>query len=160
MTWRYVFSPLSYVIANGQLQWILTRLWNPLHTQPECSSAVIISIGRRLVETQFTRGHQPEAIRLCENMCYNVRRVWGALDHTTLQMHNLLSAFYTTVGNYRRAMLVHEDLLRDTVSDKGEELSAHEAAQIAVQQLELLKRAHQHLGSWDKDPQNYIDLYQ
>lgn len=93
-------------------------------------------------------------------MCYNLRRVWGALDATTLEMHGLLSAFYTAVGNYRRAMLVHEELLRDTVSDKGEELPAAEAASIAVQQLELLKRAYQRLGGWDKDSQVYVDLYQ
>ena len=121
---------------------------------------MVVSIGRRLVETRFTRGHHEEAIHLCEDMCYNLRRVWGALDATTLEMHGLLSAFYTSVGNYRRAMLVHEDLLRDTVSDKGEELPSAEAAQIAAQQLELLKRAYQRLGGWDKDPQNYVDLYQ
>ncbi|KAN0098801.1 hypothetical protein V8E51_014464 [Hyaloscypha variabilis] len=143
-----------------ELEWILTQLWNNRHTQKTWSSAVVVSIGRRLVETRFTRGHHEEAIHLLEDMCYNLRRVWGALDATTLEMHDLLSAFYTAVGNYRRAMLIHEDLLRDTVSDKGEELPAAEAAQIAVQQVELLKRSYQHLGGWDKDAQIYIDLYQ
>lgn len=57
-------------------------------------------------------------------------------------------------------MLVHEDVLRDTVSDKGDELPLAEASQIAVQHLELLKRAYQRLGGWDKEPQVYVDLYQ
>ncbi|KAG0653042.1 hypothetical protein D0Z07_0724 [Hyphodiscus hymeniophilus] len=142
------------------LEWILTQLWNDRHTQKTWSAVVVISIGRRLAETRFTRGHHEEAIHLLEDMCYNIRRVWGALDATTLEIHCLLSEFYTAVGNHRRAMLVHENLLRDTVSDKGEELPAAEAAQIAVQQLERLKRSYQRLGGWDKDAQIYIDLYQ
>ena len=75
-------------------------------------------------------------------------------------MHILLSSFYTAAGNYRKALLVHEDVLRDTVGDKGDELPLSEASQIAVQHLELLKRAYQRLGRWDKEPQVYIDLYQ
>jgi tetratricopeptide (TPR) repeat protein len=141
-------------------QWILTELWQARHAQQSWSSSVVVNIGRRLVETQFAHGHQEIAIHLCEDMCYNLRRVWGALDGTTLEMHNLLSSFYTNAGNYRKALLVHEDVLRDTVSDKGDELPSAEASQIAVQHLELLKRAYQRLGGWDKDQQVYVDLYQ
>lgn len=140
-------------------QWILTALWKARDSQPSWSSSTVVGIGRRLVETQFSHGHQEQAIKLCEDMCYNLRRVWGSLDATTVEMHNLLSSFYTTAGNYRKAMLVHEDILRDTVSDKGDELPIAEASQIAVQQLELLKRAYQRLGGWDKEPQVYVDLY-
>jgi hypothetical protein len=93
-------------------------------------------------------------------MCYNLRRVWGALDATTLEMHILLSSFLTSSGHFRRAMQVHEDVLRDTVSDKGEELNQAEAASIAVRHLELLKRAYQRNGKWDKEQQVYVDLYQ
>ncbi|KAI6711104.1 hypothetical protein JHW43_006377 [Diplocarpon mali] len=99
-----------------------------------------------------------EAIHLCEDICYNLHRVWVDLDATTLEMHNLLSSFYRTVGNYRRDMLVHEDLLREAAID--EELPPAEAAAIAVQQLELLERSYQRLGGWDKEQQIYFDLYQ
>lgn len=75
-------------------------------------------------------------------------------------MLTLLSSFYTAAGNYRKAMLVHEDVIRDTVSDKGEELPVAEASQIALQHLELLQRAYQRLGGWDKNQQVYADLYQ
>lgn len=51
-------------------------------------------------------------------------------------------------------------MIRSTVSDKGDELPIAEASQIAVQHLELLKRAYQRLGGWDKNPQVYADLYQ
>ena len=56
--------------------------------------------------------------------------------------------------------LVHEDILRDTVSDKGEELPQNEAAQIAARHLTLLMRACQRAGGWDKEKQVYVDLYQ
>ena len=142
------------------LQWVLYTLWQARHTQKSWSSSVVVTLGRRLVETQFARGNHSEAIHLCEDMCYNLRRVWGALDATTLEMHVLLSSFYTSVQNYRKAMLVHEDVLRDTVSDKGEEIPQAEACAIALHHLELLKRAYQRLGGWDKDSQVYVDLYQ
>lgn len=75
-------------------------------------------------------------------------------------MHVLLSSFYTSAGSCEKAMLVHESVLRDTVGDKGDELPLAEAAQIAVQHMELLKRAYQRLGRWEKEPQTYVDLYQ
>ncbi|RDL37292.1 Uncharacterized protein BP5553_04725 [Venustampulla echinocandica] len=141
------------------LEWILTALWQSRDSQPTWSTSTVVGIGRRLVETQFSHGHQDQAIALCEDICYNLRRVWGALDATTLEMHILLSSFHTAAGNYRKAMLVHEEVLRDTVSDKGSELPLAEASKIAVQHLELLKRAYQRLGGWDKEPQMYVDLY-
>lgn len=140
-------------------QWILTSLWKARESQPSWTSSTVVGIGRRLVETQFSNGHQEQAIILCQDICYNLRRVWGALDATTLEMHVLLSSFHTATGNYRKAMLVHEEVLRDTVSDKGSELPIADAAKIAVQHLELLKRAYQRLGGWHKEPQVYIDLY-
>lgn len=141
------------------LEWMLTTLWQARNSQTSWPSSTVVGIGRRLVEVQFSNGHQELAIQLCEDICYNLRRVWGSLDATTLEMHVLLSSFYTAVGNYRKAMLVHEDVLRDTVSDKGDELPLAEASQIAVQHLELLKRAYQRLGGWDKESQVYVDLY-
>lgn len=120
----------------------------------------MVGIGRRLVETQFSQGHQDRAITLCEDICYNLRRVWGPLDATTLDMLGLLSSLYTAAGNYRKAILVHEDVIRDTVSDKVDDIPLSEVSRVAVQHLELLKRAYQRFGGWDKDPQVYADLYQ
>ncbi|KFY35273.1 hypothetical protein V494_06061 [Pseudogymnoascus sp. VKM F-4513 (FW-928)] len=144
----------------NDLEWVLSALWQARDTQPSWSTSTVVGIGRRLVETQFSQGHQNKAIGLCEDICYNLRRVWGPLDATTLDMLTLLSSFYTAAGKYRKAMLVHEDVIRDTVSDKGDELPVAEASQIAVKHVELLKRAYQRLGGWDKNPEVYVDLYQ
>ncbi|CZR69374.1 uncharacterized protein PAC_19274 [Phialocephala subalpina] len=142
------------------LDYILTSLWKARTTQTSWPASTIVSMGRCLVETEFARTHHASAIHLCEDMCYNLRRVWGALDATTLDMHVLLSELYTSSEQYRKGMQVHEDVLRDTVSDKGEEINQAEAAATAVRHLELLRRAYQRLGGWDKEPQVYIDLYQ
>jgi len=50
--------------------------------------------------------------------------------------------------------------LRDTVSDKGEEIPQADASRMAVRHLALMMRAYQRLGSWDKEKQVYVDLYQ
>ncbi|KAJ8068256.1 hypothetical protein OCU04_003823 [Sclerotinia nivalis] len=94
-------------------------------------------------------------------MCYNVRRVWGSLDPTTLEMQNLLSAFYTSSPNpnLTKAMRIHEDILRSTVSDAGDELLCNEVCVIAIAQLELLKRVYWRKGTWDKDVSVYMDLW-
>lgn len=119
----------------------------------------MVHIGRLLVETQFSRKHIEEAIHLCEDMTYNVRRVWGSLDSTTIEMQILLSSFYTSSSQHAKAMRIHEELLRETIRDAGDELSEAEACRIALQQIEFLKRTYQRLGKWDKDPSIYVDLF-
>ncbi|KAM0187431.1 hypothetical protein ACHAPC_004156 [Botrytis cinerea] len=143
------------------LEWLLTQLWNSRHSQLSWSSSTIVHIGRLLVETQFSSGHQDQATHLLEDMCYNIRRVWGPLDSTTLEMQNLLSAFYTASPHpdLRKAMRIHEDILRSTVSDAGDELPSDQVCVIAIAQLELLKRAYWRSGTWDKDVSVYVDLW-
>lgn len=120
----------------------------------------MVHIGRLLVETQFSRKHIEEAIHLCEDMTYNVRRVWGPLDSTTIEMQILLSSFYTSSSQHAKAMRIHEALLRETIQDAGDELSDADACRIALQQIEFLKRTYQRLGKWNKDPSIYVDLFQ
>ena len=49
-------------------------------------------------------------------------------------MHILLSSFYVSVQNHRTAMLVHEDLLRNTVSisNESEEIPQAEACVFVI----------------------------
>lgn len=56
-------------------------------------------------------------------------------------------------------MRIHEDILRSTVSDAGDELPSDQVCSIAIAQLELLKRAYLRKGSWDKDVSVYVDLW-
>ncbi|XMA10439.1 hypothetical protein WAI453_003230 [Rhynchosporium graminicola] len=142
------------------LEYMLNLLWESRTTRTSWPAATVVSLGRRLVEVKFTRGQHASAIHLSEDMCYNVQRVWGALDATTLDMHILLAELFTSSNQHSKAMQVHENILRDAASYKGEEIDQAQAAAIAVRHLDLLKRTYQRLGKWDKQPQIYLDLYQ
>ncbi|KAL8767855.1 MAG: hypothetical protein Q9209_005747 [Squamulea sp. 1 TL-2023] len=63
-----------------------------------------------------------EAIRLCEDICYNMRWMWGSLDPKALEMSDLLSQLYTNMGHTREAQGVHENILRLVVEgDDGDD---------------------------------------
>ncbi|KAF2144333.1 uncharacterized protein K452DRAFT_246663, partial [Aplosporella prunicola CBS 121167] len=148
--------------AYEALEMILSTLWTSRHSQTVWSSAVMVNIGQRLVEVQFILpGRREHAIHLAEDMTYNLRRVWGAVDATTLEMFELLGSLYTADGNHRAAMGVYERVLRE-VLDAYEEygmIDTAEGAQLAVTYLELLKRSFLRLGGWDKDAAQYRNLY-
>ncbi|KAI9817884.1 MAG: hypothetical protein M1827_001003 [Pycnora praestabilis] len=142
------------------LEWLLTELWNNRHSQKTWSSGIIVAIGYRLVEVRFTHKHRDSAIHLCEDIVYNCRRVWGALDKTTIEMSTLLYSLYTTAGRYHKAMNLAEEMLRQELSDDDEEeVTGHDAIQTTLANLELLKRSYQRRGSWDKDASAYKDLF-
>ena len=144
----------------GDLEWLLEQLWSSRHDQASWSSATIVWIGRRLVEVRFSHNDKRKsAIHLCDEIYYNLRRVWGPLDKTTIEMSTLLSQLYTSAGRYIDAMNVHEEVLRQLVSDENDDISMDEAAPMAMTHLELLKRSYQRAGGWEKDPQSCHELY-
>jgi hypothetical protein len=144
------------------LEWLLNSLWLSREVQKTWSATMIISIGRRLVQARFLAGHHKEAIRLCEDICYNLRRSWGVLDRKTLEMLELMSQLYTFAGHYREAMAVHEEILRLVVEgDDGDDRTPDTvSSQMAKKHLDLLKRSYLRLGGWDKSPSTYKDLVQ
>lgn len=72
-------------------------------------------------------------------------------------MSTLLSELYTTAGRYAQAMGLHEEILRREISDDND-ATVEDASRDARVHLELLKRAHQRLGGWVKDRDEYVDL--
>ena len=89
-----------------------------------------------------------------------MRRVWGILDRTTVEMSNLLSCLYTTEKRYLEALAVHEEILRHEIDSEEEEITKDDAV-TTRKQLELLRRTYQRNGGWgDKDPKVYHELYQ
>lgn len=89
-----------------------------------------------------------------------MRRVWGALDKTTLEMSTLLSEFYTASGKHKDAIAVHEGCLNDLINDDLDEPMPKNAGKIAAAHAELLKRGYQRNGGWDKSSSTYLELYQ
>jgi hypothetical protein len=91
-------------------QWILHDLWTSRYTQSSWPPSTIVTIGRKLIECRFSMGDRHAALHLAEDICYNLRRVWGPLDKTTLEMSSLLAEMYTAVGQHAKAMAVHEEV--------------------------------------------------
>ena len=141
------------------MQWILRNLWSSRIVQKTWSSTIVVWIGRRLVETCYTRDHTEEAIHLCKDIRYNLTRVWGSLDKTTLEFTVLLSELYTAKGDYRKALSLHHEVLSELANSDDEGISKSHGAQIAVTHLELLRASYQRLGGWDKDERSYKELY-
>src|SRR5450432_1435784 len=123
---------------------------------------MIISMGRLLaIATSLAHpNNHSHAIKICEDICYNLRRVWGTLHPQTLEMEELLSQVYTAARHYREAMGVHEDILRLIIEgDDGDDNTIDVVdATVARHHLNLLHASHVRLGGWDKSASNYHDL--
>ena len=152
------------VLTLTTSQWLLDALWKSRKVQKTWSPETITAIGRRLVEAHFLGRHRTEAIRLCESICYNLRRVRGPLEPLTLEMFDLLSQIYTAAGHYREAMGVHEETIHivvdyDGQDDEGRPLPTM-TPEVARKHLDLLKRSYLRLKAWDKSTATYTDLVQ
>ena len=75
-------------------------------------------------------------------------------------MFELLSQIYTTVGHYREAMGVHEDILRLIVEgdDDDDRTIDTVTPQVARRHLDLLKYSYQRLKGWDKSEAVYKSI--
>ncbi|KAL8811714.1 MAG: hypothetical protein Q9200_001577 [Gallowayella weberi] len=147
----------------ADLEWILEHLWRSREVQKSWKAETIIEIGRRFVQARYlnaSKERRSEAIRLCEDICYNLRRVWGSLDPKTLEMSDLLSQLYTNMGHTREAQGVHEHILRLAVEgDDGDDRTLDTMeSETALKQVALLKQSFLRLRGWDKSPEIYKDL--
>ncbi|KAL8713127.1 MAG: hypothetical protein Q9220_002648 [cf. Caloplaca sp. 1 TL-2023] len=147
----------------SDLEWILELLWKSREVQKNWKSDTIISVGRLFVQARYlnaSKERRSEAIRLCEDICYNLRRVWGSLYPETLKMSDLLSQLYTSMGHFREAQGVHESILRLIVEgDDGDDRTQDDTdSKSAINQVELLKQSFLRLHGWDKSPEIYKDL--
>jgi tetratricopeptide (TPR) repeat protein len=153
-------SPNDHLDTNPPLQWLLKSLWLSREVHKTWTRATIISIGRLLATVYSLTGKHTAAIKICEDICYNLRRVWGSLHPESLKMEELLSQVYTAAGHYREAMGVHEDVLCLIVEgDDGDDRTADvvEPA-VARRHLDLLKASFLRLKGWDKSASNYHEL--
>ncbi|KAL8995733.1 MAG: hypothetical protein Q9169_004591 [Polycauliona sp. 2 TL-2023] len=167
---RLPLSDLNGLIAllgkqqnYADLEWILELLWKCREVQKSWRADTIIEIGRHFVQARYlnaSKERRSEAIRLCEDICYNLGRVWGTLDPKTLEMSDLLSQLYTNMGHTREAQGVHENILRlVTEGDDGDDRTLDTMdSRTARHQVELLKQSYLRLRGWDKTPEIYAGL--
>ncbi|KAF9635045.1 Tetratricopeptide-like helical protein [Lasiodiplodia theobromae] len=144
------------------LEWLLTQLWHSRLVQRSWSATTVISVGRRLVEVLFVRNKQDASISLCESMTYNLRRTWGLLDQVTIDLFNLLSTLYVAADRHADALAIHEEILRAVLQDDESEdvLDDAHAAQIAADQLDLIKRVYARQGGWGDEDDDLSALVQ
>lgn len=118
------------------LEWLLTSLWNTREAQRTWPAEALLNLGQRLVCARYLAGHPVKAIRLCEDISYNLRRAHGISHPATLEAFQILAQLYTSTGQFyqknaasdksagtlsadyfKKAILVEEDILRWFVAE-------------------------------------------
>ena len=96
----------------------------------------MLRLGRRLISARYLACHPAKAIRLCEDIAYNLRRAQGIYDPATLDAYRLLAQLYTSSGlsyqksalkdkaaaslardYFKKAVLLEEDILRHLANE-------------------------------------------
>lgn len=123
------------------LESLLTSLWNTREAQRTWPAEALLNLGQRLVCARYLAGHPVKAIRLCEDISYNLRRAHGISHPATLEAFQILSQLYTSAGlsfqktasgnggdkssaalaaDYlKKAVIIEEDILRWFVSEEA-----------------------------------------
>lgn len=113
------------------LEPLLTSLWNTREAQANWPSDALINLGQRLICARYLAGHPIKAIRLCEDIAYNLRRAHGVTHPATMSAYKILAQLYTSTAQmyqknaasdksaaslasdyFKRAVLMEEDVLR------------------------------------------------
>lgn len=121
------------------LEWLLSALWSTREAHRDWSASTLHNLGRQLVCARYLAGHPIKALRLCEDIAYNLRRTHGATHQITRDMNGLLAQLYTSCGNYylqhgtkdknnidlanqyfAKALAVHEEMLRLLVNGNAD----------------------------------------
>jgi hypothetical protein len=153
-----LISTLSQQKRYQDLERILQLLWKTKTIRNNLSSSpLVLHIGRSLVQTLACLGKTTDAIHLCFQIRYNLEFIRGALDKSTLEFTILLSELYTTQNRYRDALALHEDVLCRL--GEGQSAPGLNAIDVAHKHTELLKFAFKRHGKFDKDIQQYEELF-
>ncbi|OAK96279.1 hypothetical protein IQ06DRAFT_229985 [Phaeosphaeriaceae sp. SRC1lsM3a] len=134
----YELSHLSVLLGEQQdyetLEWLLTTLWNTRDAQRTWPAEILLNLGRRLICARYLANRPVKAIRLAEDIAYNMRRAHGPRAPVTIETYELLGELYTSTGlsyqkdsktatlaadYFKKAVGVHEDILRLVVNEQG-----------------------------------------
>jgi hypothetical protein len=127
----YELSRLSVLLGEQEdyetLEWLLTTLWNTRDAQRTWPASILLNLGRRLICARYLANRPVKAIRLAEDIAYNMRRAHGPRAAVTIETYELLAELYTSTGLsyqkdpkthglatdfFKKAVGVHEDILR------------------------------------------------
>ncbi|KAF2681791.1 hypothetical protein K458DRAFT_391739 [Lentithecium fluviatile CBS 122367] len=137
----YELSHLSALLGEQEdyetLEWLLKTLWNTRDAQRSWPAEILLNLGRRLICARYLAGQSIKAIRLCEDIAYNMRRAHGPRAPVTIETYELLAQLYTSTAQtyqakaasektgplaqeyFKKAIVVYEELLRLVVHTHG-----------------------------------------
>ncbi|GME43588.1 Nacht domain protein [Neofusicoccum parvum] len=130
------------------LETILSTAWSSRHTSSPSprswSPTTAVALGARLAQVRFLLAgpRRAQALRLAEDMAYNLRRVWGLHDAATLRAFGMLAALRNAAGDVAGALAVREHVLRGTLEAVEDGvLGAEEGAVVAAGVFGALREA-------------------
>lgn len=123
-----LISLLGEVKDFEQMRWLLSTLWESREGQSKWGHDVMLALGTRLVQSLFMNAgrndrERKEAIRLAEDISYNVRRVHGARHQRTLDTMSLLAALYTSSAQYYQTLAPNTNGNSGSSGDKNKDLA-------------------------------------
>ncbi|KAK6529970.1 hypothetical protein TWF281_009120 [Arthrobotrys megalospora] len=153
------------ILLGGEKSWafiltIIQHLWDQRTEHDETwTPDLVTAIGRRLCDTYMVLNRKEEALRLCERIYYNYRRVFGELNPETIQFADLLAQLYTSALLYHKGMLLNERVLQALANPANKnELKKGQEAEIIFRQLNLLKYSRSMKGGWLNPEENYVSI--
>jgi len=138
-----------------RLVWLLELLWNSREGQTRWPPGTTLYLGKRLVQAQFEAGNAAAAIRLCEDIVYNVRRVHGLRHHHTLSFHALLASMYTSLALKYRNEATKEGAKNKKHAEELARVYFRKAIQVHEEVLKLIVASAEDISDYDSDDDDY-----
>ncbi|EPS39913.1 hypothetical protein H072_6329 [Dactylellina haptotyla CBS 200.50] len=152
------------ILLGGEKSWefmltIIQYLWDQRSEHDDTwTPDLVTAIGRRLCDTYMVLNQKDNALRLCERIYYNYRRVFGELNPETLSFADLLAQLYTSASQYSKAMILNERVLQALANPSNKSQIKGREIEIIFRQLTLLKYSRSMTGSWQSPEENYTNL--
>lgn len=134
-----------------RLSWLLNTLWTSREGQSSWPSDTVIDLGFRLVQAEFSAGNYRKAIRLCEDLVYNIKRVHGLKNPRLYSNWDLLAQLYTGYANHLLSEAAKQDPATKKVSEQNALLNLRKAADIHLTALKQLVESGASDASDDDD---------
>ncbi|KIW28428.1 uncharacterized protein PV07_08095 [Cladophialophora immunda] len=122
----------------SRLSWLLNTLWTSREGQSSWPQDTILDLGFRLVQAEFSAGNYKPALRLCEDIVYNIKRVHGSRNPRLYSCWNLLAELYTGYANHLLAEAAKQEPATKKASEQSALLYLRKAADVHLTALKQL----------------------
>lgn len=98
-------------------QQIFKTLWD-FRSRLTWGAQSTMSLGERLCEVKFALGERKEALDLLQDICYNIRDVYGPLHPLSVECDNLRARLLNTDGQHDHALSIHANVLQEALTQR------------------------------------------